>query len=236
MLESERPNPFGDGAVATAYDSWFDMPLGRLVDALEWALIERLCRPQAGEVALDVGTGTGHFALRLVRRGLRVVGYDRSAEMLEVARKKSEAQSLAEGIVWRQGQAEQLPFADGSFHLVLCVTALEFVGDRGRALDEMWRVTAPGGRMVVAVLNAEGPWGRFYRRQAQLDKTPFRYAHFFTAGELIGALKRYGAPRWNSAVFFGPHGPAWRLAWLLEWLGQHLARARGTLLVGRVDK
>jgi SAM-dependent methyltransferase len=124
---------------------------------------------------------------------------------------------------------------------VLTVTALEFVGvqdgrDRERALDEMWRVTAPGGRMVVAVLNAHGPWGRYYQRQAQTQETPFSRAHFYTPHEFLMALRWYGPLRWNSSVFFGPQGPGQRFAALLEWLGQRLAKRRGSLLVGRVDK
>jgi len=236
MPENERANPFGSPAVAAAYDSWFETPLGRLVDTLEWALIQRLAQPRAGESALDVGAGTGHFALLLADQGLEVIGYDSSAAMLDVARQKSEGQVLVGGVQWQQGQGEHLPYSDGSFHLVLCVTALEFVQDRQRALVEMWRVTAPGGRMVVAVLNANGPWGRFYRQEALLRETPFSRAHFYTAHEFVAALQRYGPPQWNSSVFFGPRGPGWRFAALLERLGQRLGKRHGTLLVGRVSK
>jgi ubiquinone/menaquinone biosynthesis C-methylase UbiE len=234
MPESERPNPFLDAALASAYDGWFDVPLGRLVDTLEWSLIERLCQPQAGESALDVGTGTGHFALLLARCGLEVTGCDSSPAMLQVARGKAQGEVLVGSLQWQQGQAENLSYADGSFDLVLSVTALEFVQDRRRALDEMWRVTAPGGRMVVAVLNARGPWARFYRQQAQ--EIPFHYAHHYGPDEFLAALSGYGPLRWNSAVFFGPRGPGQHLAHTLERIGQRLGKRHGALLVGRVDK
>jgi len=236
MTESQPLNPFSDASLAQAYDGWFDMPLGRLVDRLEWALIEKLAQPRAGEKALDVGTGTGHFALPLARRGLHVTGYDSSPAMLQVARSSAQGAPLAGSVQWQQGPAEHLPYGDGSFDLVLTVTALEFVQDRQRTLDEMWRVTAHGGRMVAAVLNAQGPWGRYYRRQAQAQETPFRHAHLYMPQEFRASLAAYGPLRWNSAVFFGPQGPGQRFPHVLEWLGQRLGRDWGTLLVGRVDK
>lgn len=223
-------NPFDDPALASMYDSWFETPIGRTVDRLEKRLIYRLAQPKAGESVLDVGTGTGHYACDLAARGLRVTGYDSSEAMLQIARAKDA------GVLWRQGEAEDLPFADGSFDLVLSVTALEFVRDRDLALAEMYRVTAPGGRMVIAVLNASSPWGKARQREARQLETPFRYAHFFTPAEFVSALERYGHPYWNSSVFFLPSGLGLRAADLLELLGQAFCRGRGALLVGRVDK
>jgi SAM-dependent methyltransferase len=65
--------------------------------------------------------------------------------MLEVARQRAPA------LEWREGVAESLPFADGSFDAVVSQFALMFFTDRPRALREMMRVLAPGGRLVVAV-------------------------------------------------------------------------------------
>lgn len=230
MSSTSYHNPFADPALAASYDSWFETPMGWVVDRLEKRLIYRLARPRAGESALDVGTGTGHFACDLATRGLRVTGYDSSAAMLQVARAKDL------GVHWQQGEAESLPFADGSFDLVLSVTTLEFVRDSDLALAEMYRVTAPGGRMVVAVLNALSPWAKARQREAAQQETPFRYAHFFTPAEFVTALRRFGRPRWNSSVFFLPSGLGMGLADLLEFLGRALCRGYGALLVGRVDK
>lgn len=228
-VRSASPNPFASQEVAAAYDGWFETPLGAAVDRLQRALIYRLAEPRPGECALDVGTGTGHYALELARMGLQVTGLDSSEAMLAVARGKSSA------VTWQRGEADALPFEDGRFDLVLCVTAWEFMPQRERALAEMYRVVAPGGRLVIGVLNAKSAWGRSYIRQAQ-QETPFRYAHFFQAEEFVAMLRAYGPMRWNSAVFFGPDGRGWRLAGLLEWFGQRLFRDRGSLLVGRVDK
>jgi ubiquinone/menaquinone biosynthesis C-methylase UbiE len=216
--------------VALGYDEWFETPLGRVVDRLEKRLIYHLAEPERGESVLDLGTGTGHYAMDLARHGLHVVGYDRSEAMLEVARGKKSS------VTWRQGDAASLPFEDAHFALVLSVTMLEFVDDPSAVLDEMWRVTAPGGRMVVAVLNNNSPWAAMYQSEAQGAETPFRHAHFFMPQEFVDLLSRYGEPRWSSSVFVPPSGRGLRLAGALESLGQTLMRTHGALLVGRVDK
>jgi len=230
MSATDYHNPFDDAALASSYDAWFETPLGQVVDRMEKRLIYKLAQPKAGESALDVGTGTGHFACDLAARGLRVTGYDSSEAMLQVARLREI------GVTWHQGEAESLPFADGSFDLVLSVTALEFVRDRQRALAEMFRVTAAGGRLVVAVLNAVSPWGIARKHEAARQDTPYRHAHFFAPAEFAAALGQFGRPRWNSAVFFAPSGLGMGLADLLEVLGQGLWRGGGAMLVGRVDK
>ncbi len=227
-------NPFADPSQAAAYDGWFESPLGRLIGRLQGALVERLAQPRPGERALDVGTGTGLYAVRLDSRGLRVVGCDASEAMLAVAARKGTA------VRWCLAEAEHLPFADSAFDLVLSVTMLEFVPEPRRALEEMYRVTAPGGRLVVAVLNAESAWGRFYRAQAEREETPFRYAHLFTPGEFVSLLRAVHPggrpPRWSGSVFFGPSGRAAWAGTCLERLGQWLWPERGALLVGRVEK
>jgi len=223
-------NPFEEPALASAYDPWFETPMGKVVDRLEKALVYRLAQPKAGERALDVGTGTGHYGCELARLGLRVTGLDPSEAMLQVAREKDC------GVTWQQGAAEALPYADGAFELVLSVTALEFMPDPAQALAEMFRVVAPGGRLVVAVLNAASPWGRARQREAQEQGTPFRQAHFYAPDEFVAALSAYGQQRWNSSVFFAPSGRGMGIAGLLERLGQAFGRGYGALLVGRVDR
>lgn len=233
-MPSDALNPFADPAQAATYDGWFESPMGQLIGCLQGALIERIAQPRPGERALDVGTGTGLYALRLAAKGLRVVGCDASEAMLAVAARKGAS------ITWCLAQAEHLPFADGVFDLVLSITMLEFVPDPLGALNEMYRVTAPGGRLVVAVLNAESAWGRFYRAQATEVETPFRHAHLFTPKEFVSLLGAVSGnvhlSSWSGSTFFGPSGHALWAGTLLERLGQWLWPERGALLVGRVEK
>jgi ubiquinone/menaquinone biosynthesis C-methylase UbiE len=229
-MTGARRNPFASAEVAGAYDAWFESPLGATVDRLEKRLIARLAAPRAGQSALDVGTGTGHYAAYLDDLGLRVTGIDASPAMLEVARARPS------DVAWQEGDAAALPYPADSFDLVLSVTMLEFVPDPAAALAEMYRVLRPGGRLVAAVLNARSPWGRARQREALEADTPFRRAHFFQPGEFASLLGRLGQAEWSSAVFLGPYGGGLRYADLLERLGQAFWRGRGALLVGRVSK
>lgn len=215
---------------ATLYDSWFDTPLGGTVDLLEKDLLVRFMGEVAAQAALDVGTGTGHFAQFLAERGARVVGVDISRAMLRVAAAKSGMPPLV------QADAAALPFGDGIFDLVLSVTALEFVPDAARATGEMARVCRSGGRLVVGVLNAWSPWAWVRRKAARLNpQDPFASAHFFSPPEFVRLLAPYGKVRWSSSVFVLPGGQGLRAAWPLERMGRRVLRPFGALLVGRVD-
>jgi len=217
-------------AVASLYDTFFDTPLGRTVDALEKDLLYGLARPQRGERALDVGTGTGHFAADLVSRGLRVIGADLSGPMLAQARRKGTRAH------WVRGDAVKLPLASGSFDLVLSVTALEFVARPEAAVQEMWRMVRPGGKLVIGVLNACGPWAWARRRETRARETPFSHARFLSSREFVGLLRQLGPLEWSSSVFVGPGGQGLRHAWWLERLGRRWLKRYGALLVGRVEK
>jgi SAM-dependent methyltransferase len=134
-------------SAAEIYDEFFLPAL-----FLEWTgPLAEAAAVASGQRVLDVACGTGAFACDAARRvqpGGAVIGLDRNDGMLAVARRK------APGIEWRQGRAESLPFADGSFDAVGCQFALMFFEDRIAALKEMWRVLKPGGRLAVAVWEA----------------------------------------------------------------------------------
>jgi ubiquinone/menaquinone biosynthesis C-methylase UbiE len=108
--------------------------------------------PKRGERVLDVGCGTGIVAREVASRPGApgaVTGIDLSANMLAVARAVVAREGLM--IEWREGNAEQLPFHDGAFDLVLCQFALMFVADKAAALSEMRRVVTESGRVLISV-------------------------------------------------------------------------------------
>jgi demethylmenaquinone methyltransferase/2-methoxy-6-polyprenyl-1,4-benzoquinol methylase len=115
--------------------------------------------PQAGDRVLDVATGTGMVAAELLRRAdCTVVGIDQSAEMLAAARERFAAVG---GVELVQGQAEALPFADGSFDALTVTYLLRYVDDPPATLVELARVVRPGGR-VASLEFGVPPWPPAY--------------------------------------------------------------------------
>lgn len=103
-------------------------------------------QPRSHEQVLDVACGTGivaRTAAEAVGDVRNVTGLDPSETMLEVAASKG-----PDGMNWVQGSAEDIPLPDDSFTLVLCLQGLQYFADRVRALSEILRVLAPGGRLA----------------------------------------------------------------------------------------
>jgi ubiquinone/menaquinone biosynthesis C-methylase UbiE len=120
-----------------------------------WAadLINRAA-PQPTDRVLDIACGTGavtRLAADRVTTG-RVVGLDLNPGMLKVAR--SIRTSSASEIEWYEGSAQDLPFSNHPFDLVLCQLGLQFFPDRPRAVREMKRVLVPAGRLALSVYSA----------------------------------------------------------------------------------
>jgi len=132
---------------ATAYESLFVQALFQ-----QWApRVASAARVTRGQRVLDVACGTGILArevLKLAGDSGRVTGIDPSPGMLAVARQ------LAPSAQWHQGVAEDLPFENASFDVVVSQFGLMFFSDRLQALNEMLRVLKPGGRLAVAVWDA----------------------------------------------------------------------------------
>lgn len=120
------------------------------------ALLSQRWRLREVHTALDVGCGVGHWGRLLVdkmRPGARVVGIDREQAWVDAARDRAAAMGLHERVEYRLGTVESLPFAADSFDLVTCQTVLIHVRDPRLALQEMIRVTRPGGLIAVAEPN-----------------------------------------------------------------------------------
>lgn len=108
-------------------------------------------RPLPTDRMLDVGCGTGRFAITLAPLVANVVGIDLTAAMLDQAR-KAQAAAHIENIEWQQGDVANLPFVDGEFRLVTCKAMLHHVTEPARVIAEMSRVCARGGHVLAADL------------------------------------------------------------------------------------
>jgi demethylmenaquinone methyltransferase/2-methoxy-6-polyprenyl-1,4-benzoquinol methylase len=104
--------------------------------------------PARGQRVLDVATGTGMVAAEILRRcDCSVVGLDQSPEMLAAARARFAGQP-ASRIELVRGEAEALPFADGSFDTLTFTYLLRYVDDPAATMAELARVVRPGGRVA----------------------------------------------------------------------------------------
>ena len=101
--------------------------------------------------ALDIGTGPGLIPIMLAARapGLRLTGVDLSEPMLQKARNAAEAAGVADRLDFRLGDAKSLPFSERSFDLVLCNSLLHHLPAPLALLNEISRVSKPGGAILL---------------------------------------------------------------------------------------
>jgi len=138
-------------SVASRYDLMNDAMSGGLHRLWKRFTIAKTgLRP--GQQALDVAAGSGDLAVGLARRvggSGRVVVTDINAAMLEEGRTRLLNAGIAGNVDYVQADAEQLPFAAGSFHCVTIGFGLRNVTDKERALASLYGVLKPGGRLLV---------------------------------------------------------------------------------------
>jgi SAM-dependent methyltransferase len=123
---------------------------------------ELLCESvdlHAGERVLEVPCGSGNAALAAARRFCRAVGVD-VPELLEPARRRAEAEGLE--VAFLEGDAEDLPFPDGSFEVVLSACDAMSTPRHGGAASELLRVCRPGGRIGMVGWTPDGYIGELF--------------------------------------------------------------------------
>jgi SAM-dependent methyltransferase len=143
-VEAPGPSPFFS-AHAAAYAASPGHARGDDLVALVAALT-----PRPGEQAADVATGTGHTALALAARGVRVVGVDPTPAMLAEAARLAAAQGLAGAVRWEQAAVDAMPLPAAAFDIVSCRRAFHHFADPPAALAALVRLLAPGGRLGIS--------------------------------------------------------------------------------------
>lgn len=142
--------------------AWITTPLGDvLCDAVD-------LRP--GSRVLDVATGTGHVALAAARQFCETTGIDYVPELVGVARRRAEAEGLA--VDFREGDAENLTFDEGSFDYVLSALGVMFTADHEQAARELVRVCRPGGTIGLLSWTPTGFVGEMLRAVARYVEPP----------------------------------------------------------------
>jgi len=206
----------------------------------------------AGERVLDVAAGNGNVTLAAARRWCEVTSTDYVDALLARGRKRAEAEGLS--VQFRNADAENLPFADGSFDAVVSTFGAMFSPDQSRSAGEMLRVCRPGGRIGLANWAPDGFVGQLFKivgahvpPPAGL-KSPVLWGTrewidriFGAASSGISVEHLFFAFRYRSAqhfldIFRSYYGPVLKAFEALEERGRK-ALAREILeLVGRVNR
>jgi SAM-dependent methyltransferase len=154
----------------------FLLPLGpRLVEA---------CGIEAGMRVLDVAAGTGNASIPAAQAGADVVASDLTPELLEAGRARAEAEGLE--LEWVEADAENLPFDDESFDVVMSSIGAMFAPRHEAVAEQLVRVCKPGGTIGLLSWTPEGMIGALFRTMG-----PFAPA---AGGAAAAALGLGGAP------------------------------------------
>ncbi len=140
----------GTRSMADLYDAYW---VPAVLDTFAHELASRIT-PSSRVLDLATGTGlvAGYAAMSAGSEG-EVIGYDPTPGLLNAARAK---QFSGAPIRWVEGFAEEMPFEDGSFDVVLCHQGLQYVADRAQTFAEVKRVLKPGGMFHVGVWSSAG--------------------------------------------------------------------------------
>ncbi len=140
----------------------FLLPLGpRLVEA---------CNIGPGMRVLDVAAGTGNASIPAAERGATVTASDLTPELLEAGRRRAEAQGLE--LEWVEADAENLPFDDQSFDVVMSSIGAMFAPHHQDVADELVRVCRPGGTIGLLSWTPEGMLGALFRTMGPFAPPP----------------------------------------------------------------
>jgi SAM-dependent methyltransferase len=204
---------------------------------------------RAGERVLDVAAGNGNASLAAARRFARVTSTDYVPHLLEKGAARARAESLE--IAFEVADAENLPFADGAFDVVLSTFGVMFTPEHHRAAQELLRVTRSGGRIGLANWTPEGFIGELFgvvgsfvasppgtRSPALWGSEPYIVELFGPQASELRCVRRHFNFRYRSAahwieVFRSFYGPTHKAFGALDAARQSQLSAAIIELLGR---
>jgi ubiquinone/menaquinone biosynthesis C-methylase UbiE len=216
---------------------------------------EQLCEAldlRSNQKVLDVAAGNGNVSLAAARRWCEVVATDYVPALLARAQERAEADRLA--IAFREADAEALPFADGSFDVVVSTFGVMFTPNQDRAAGELVRVCRPGGKIGLANWTPDGFVGQLFKTIGQHVAPPPGVkspALWGTRARMIELFEpqaasietsrrdflfRYRSPEHWVDVFRTCYGPTLKAFAALEPAGQAALHRDLVALIGRFNR
>jgi len=215
---------------------------------------EELCEAldiRSGQSVLDVAAGNGNATLAAARRWCDVVSSDYVQDLLDRSRLRAEAEGLS--VAFKEADAEDLPFADSAFDVVVSTFGVMFTPNQDQAAAELLRVCKRGGKIGLANWTPEGFIGQLFKtigrrlpppagaKSPALWGTPERLAELFgAAAASIKAERRSFALRYRSPehwldTFRTYYGPMLKAFAALDETGRQGLAADLLALVGRMN-
>lgn len=152
----EYENIFTEVSALEGYARWsesYDIEKNPLI-ITEEPLVEGILQDIEFSNVLDMGTGTGRWALKLAQRGIQVTAVDQSPEMLAIARARDKEKGL--GIEFHQLSLEdEFPFSPGEFDLILSTLMMSHISDLSFAFAKFHHLLAPKGKLLITAFHPD---------------------------------------------------------------------------------
>lgn len=139
-------------------------------DVVVSELLARAADVHSGHRVLDVAAGSGNTALAAARRGARATATDLVPSLLDIASRRAAAEGLELDV--QVADAQELPFEDGAFDVVMSSFGAMYAPDQRRTASELLRVCRPGGRIAMANWTPDGLVARLQRGMAAVMPKP----------------------------------------------------------------
>lgn len=153
--------------------------------------LREVLAPEPGQRLLEVGPGTGYYALEVagwIAPDGQLDVFDLQQEMLDHTTGRAAERGI-ENIVPTQGDARELPYEDGTFDGAYLVTVLGEIPDQEAALRELARVVKPSGRVVVGELFGDPHWVSPSKLRERAERAGLRYER--RLGSPLGYFARF---------------------------------------------
>jgi SAM-dependent methyltransferase len=184
--------------------------LAKIIQGCAEEFVDRLAIPSGSRV-LDVACGSGNLAIPAARAGAKVTGVDIATNLVEQARERAKSEGVT--AQFDEGDAEQLPYDDASFDVVITMFGAMFAPRPELAAAELVRVCKPGGRIAMANWTPTGFAGQMFKVNGKHVApppnmpSPLKWGEEETVRERLKGVTDLQMTRRN-CVFMFPFGSA----------------------------